>query len=189
MVQVNQQQPIQRALREERFFDAPPARALPMVRAAVQEATGAQLSELADGMWEGRVPVKSGYREVTVRALPTERGTNVEITLEDHASPLSVALWGTLFIVLAMFIVPLFFMIAYMQRAQREDAKQRLIVMHKTWQEITGALGAPERSSYRDAPRRIYVPAEEQAARERQAESAASAEEELELAASKAKAK
>lgn len=163
-------QPAVRRLTEERYFAMPPHKALPLIKAAVAHATGVELVELADGMWEGRLELESGYREVTVRTQPTESGTNVEVSLEDHSSFAAIALWGTLLVVLAMFIIPIFFIIAYTQRKQREETKARLIQMHKTWREITDALGAPQRSSYRDAPRRIYAPAEEREAEQEAAE-------------------
>ena len=69
-----------------------------------------------------------------------------------------------------------------MHRKGREEAKGRLIQMHKTWKEISAALGAPKRSSYREAPRRIYAPAEDRRDAEREAhaeEEALAAEQEL----------
>lgn len=171
----NTQQAIKR-LTEERYFDVPPRRAVPLIKAAVEEATGTTLVELADGMWEGRIDRDGGYREVTVRAMPTESGTNVEISLEDHASVASTTLWISALILVSFLIIPLIFMIAHLQRRGRDEAKGRLIQMHRTWKEIASALGAPKRSSYREAPRRVYAPAEERRDRAAEREAAAEAE-------------
>lgn len=165
-VQQSHQAPNANRIVEERYFDVPPAKAMPLLKAAIEHALDTKLRELADGMWEGRVKERSGYSEVTVRALPTERGTNVEISLFHHGSVLAGAAWGTLLVGLSMFIIPLFFLIPYMTRKQRELAKERMVMIHKTWKEISNALGAPKRASYRDAPRRVYAPAEDERKRE-----------------------
>ena len=107
-----------KVLTEERFFDVPPEHAFPVIRQSIEEALDIHLEELTDGMWEGYIDGDGSYQTVMVRAMPTEGGTNVEISIESHGKGPAIALWITALILLAWLIIPLFWIIPRAQAAQ-----------------------------------------------------------------------
>ena len=143
---------------EEKYFPVSLERSADVIEGAIAHALGVPLQKLGYGMWSAEKPVARGhFQEITVRALPTEEGTSVEIRIEDRFSAGSIALAGTLFVLAAFTIIPLFFMIARSQEMQRDNTRRRLIEMHRIWTEIASSLGAPVRAGYRSQPERAPV--------------------------------
>lgn len=165
-VTTQQGQQTQPILVEEKYFPISLERSAKVIEDAVAHAIGVELEEIAHGMWSARKPVGDGhFHEITVRALPMEEGTSVEIRIEDRYSALSVALAGTLFLVGVLLILPIFYLVARSQEMQREHARKRLLQMHRIWTEISSSVGAPVRAGYRSRPEpvRARVPEESEA--------------------------
>jgi len=162
-VATNQQHPQnQLVLVEEKFFPLSLERSAGMLREAIEHAIGLELVELSRGMWTAERSMDGGrYQEITVRALPAEDGTTVEVRIEDRWRASRVALAGTLLMFGAMLILPLFFIIAKTQETQRKLARERLVQMHRIWTEVTATVGAPTRAGYRERPERIRTRAPE----------------------------
>lgn len=132
-VAANQQnQQNQPVLVEEKFFPISLERSADLLREAIEHAIGVELVELAPGMWTAeRVLEKGHYQDITVRALPADEGTTVEVRIEDRWRSARVAIAGTLFMIAAMFIIPIFFMVGRLQETQRKLGRERLLQMHR----------------------------------------------------------
>ncbi len=157
-----QNQPQQQILVETKFFDISLERSAGLLKEAIEHAIGVTLDELASGMWVGRKELEGGhFQDYTVRALPTDDGTSVEVMIEDRWAPGKVALNGTLMMIASMFIVPIFFIVARISEMQRKLARERMLQMHRIWTEVTSTVGAPKRAGYRDRPQRVRTRAPE----------------------------
>jgi hypothetical protein len=143
---------------EEKHFRLKLERSAEQLKTAIEDAIGAKLDELAYGMWSARLSVGRGeYKEITVRALPTDEGTSVEVRIEHGYTPLAVGLYGVALLASSVLLLPLFYVIAKAQERQRRLARERLIEMHKIWTELSAAIGAPSKAGYRGEPRRARV--------------------------------
>jgi len=146
---------------EEKSFKLRLEEAEPLIKSAIENAAGIKLEELTAGMWFGaRKDSRWATLEVTARALPTDDGTAVELRVEHKTNPAATTLFILGAVFGAMLIIPLVALIAYGTRANPEQQRNRLILTHKMWREISDAIGAPHRASYREPPRRAYPPAE-----------------------------
>lgn len=143
---------------EQKVFPGRYEQCEPIVRAALEHTFGA-LDELSPGMWQGRSPAPGGgHHLVTIRALPVEGGTSVEVRVETKVDGGKQGAMLLFLIVASCLIVPLLFVIPHLQRQQAEQSNQRLIAMHRAWTELAEALGAPKRATYRDQPHTAYAP-------------------------------
>ncbi|MEM1034773.1 MAG: hypothetical protein AAF928_01430 [Myxococcota bacterium] len=151
--------PAARVFTESKFFPVAYAEGAPIIKRALEHAFDMRLDEIASGMYSGvRADGDWSEMEVTVRTLRTDRGTHVEIQLEHRYTPAASTL-GTLGFILGCFLIlPLIPVIVASSRIQRKEKRQRLIAMHRAWTEISEAVGAPRRASYRDRPERAYAP-------------------------------
>jgi len=157
-----QQAPVQTVLVEERFFAMPLERAQPLVESALAASFGAPLEPLAAGMWTAQKSVGRGVTvELTARAMEAEGGTTVELRYEHRVSPLVSALTFTGVIVMAMLVVPLFVYIAYAQEAVRGQQRDRLVMMHRAWTELSSSLGPPRAQGYRGQREAVRVRVDE----------------------------
>jgi hypothetical protein len=154
------QQPTSRV--EEKFFQLPPREAEPLIQAAVEAAAGTTMTELTPGMWMGHRVVSDEYQlEITASTIPTDDGTSVQLNVEHKprsSSMLLSALKLVLFIVTLPLIVPLIFLVIQSQKQQLKHQQERKVMVHRIWREIAEAIGAPKRASYRQTPKRVYVP-------------------------------
>jgi hypothetical protein len=171
-----QQVPAPNVLVEEKHFKIKLERSKDLLKTAIEDAIGVKLDELAYGMWGARVKLGVGsYKEITVRALPTDVGTTVEVRIEHGTSSIATGLYGAAILATVMLVFPLFILIAQAQEKQKRQARDRLIEMHKVWTEVSNAVGAPTKGGYRDRPERARVRVEEE---EEAAEDAEAVEEE-----------
>lgn len=158
-VQQQSQSAVSTAVVEEKFYDLSLADHERSLRKAIEHAAGMPVDELAPGMWFGSRKVDRWTSiEVTARAQAVDDGTSVELRVEHKVSPLATTLAITGLVLGSVLIVPLFAIIAYAQRANQRQQRERLVLMHKMWREIAEVVDAPRRSSYREAPKRVYVP-------------------------------
>jgi hypothetical protein len=173
------------ALVEEKFFNIRLGESGGLIKEALEEAAGMELTELAPGMWTGTRQLPRGLSlEITARAQAVEDGTTVELRVEHRRSPGATALLIFLIMIGAMVLLPLIPIIMYTHKAQQLQQRERLVLMHKMWSELSEIVGAPKRATYREAPKRIYVPesrrqaeaAEQAALAEAEAEAAEAAE-------------
>lgn len=172
MATAPQQQPVQVThLVEEKHFEIKLERGKDLLKQAIEDAIGVKLDELAYGMWAARVKTGVGqYKEITVRALPSDQGTTVEVRIEHGHAPWVVGVYGAAILATAMLVFPLFVVIAQAQERQKRLARERLIEMHKIWTEVSNAIGAPMKAGYRDRPERARVRVEDEAEEEAEVE-------------------
>lgn len=148
-----------RALTEEKYFDIPYEEGAPIIKRALEHAFGMRLDELAPGMYSGVRPEGDWSQlEVTVRTLRADRGTHVEIHLENRFTTTAATLGTAGIVIGCVLILPLIPVIVASTRIQRSEKRNRLIAMHRAWTELSEAVGAPRRASYRDQPQRAYAP-------------------------------
>jgi hypothetical protein len=159
MAAANQQQQVTKILVEEKHYRLDYDEGAPLVRRAIEHALGMELDELAPGMWSGS-KVSDDYSsvEVTVRALRTDEGMNVEVRLEHRFNAKAVAAFTIGLVVGCIVLLPLIPTIMMSTRLQRRHTRERLVEMHKVWTEIAEAVGAPRRAGYRQRPERAYAP-------------------------------
>lgn len=152
---------------EEKHFDIRLERSGHLLKEAIEHSIGHPMVELAHGMWTARYSVGRFYdEEITVRALPSDQGTTVEVRIEHHARPLAASLFALGVITGSLLIVPLIYAIMVQQARNRENARTRLIRMHKVWTELAATVGAPLKAGYRDRPERTKVRVETEDAEE-----------------------
>ncbi len=165
MAAQNQQQQQVPAIREEKFFRFRLEKSIELLQTAIEDALGVELLQLAVGMWTATIPVgNTAEMEITVRAIAVEDGTTVDVHIQHHTKPFAIGAFALFIIPASMLIVPLFWAIARGQKIARTRQRQRLVMLHKIWTEISAAVGAPKRASYRGAPQRVRV--EESSAQE-----------------------
>lgn len=145
---------------EEKFYEIDLAENERALRAAVEQAAGMPMDELAPGMWFGSRSVGRWTTiEVTARAQAVDDGTTLELRVEHKVNPLATTFLVGTVIVGSLFIVPLVAIIAWGQKTQQEQGRQRLILLHKIWRGVAESVEAPKRGGYRESPKRVYVPA------------------------------
>lgn len=147
-----QQSPAQQTVREEeRVLGISYDRALAMVPRLVREATGAEVQTLGDGYFVAEMKVGSSKRELTVRLGRQGPDTRLSVRVESHA----IVWMITLVIVLAIAtaglgIIPL---IPWLQSVARREARERELLVHKTFRAIEDAVAEQGLSKgYRIAP-------------------------------------
>lgn len=145
---------------EERYYELDLAENERALRTAVERAAGMRMEELAPGMWFGsRATGRWTTIEVTARAQAVDDGTTLELRVEHKVGPLATTLLVGGVIVGSIFIIPLVAIIAYGQKKQQEQQRERLVLLHKIWRGIAESVDAPKRAGYRESPKRVYVPA------------------------------
>jgi hypothetical protein len=156
----NQQQAqVSKLLVEEKQYRLDFDEGAPLVRRAIEHALGVKLDELATGMWSASKKVdRYSYLDVTVRALRSDDGMNVEVRLEHRFNARAVTAFTVGVALGCVIILPLIPTIMVAHRIGRKHSQQRLIEMHKVWTEIGEAVGAPRRAGYRERPERAYAP-------------------------------
>lgn len=144
-----------KAVHEERVFRFDLERSREALHAALENGLGHRLTEVARGMWSATIEVDKYWQiEVLVRALPSERGTTIEIDVH-HKSTGRALLWLPLLIPATIFIIPLFLMIASAQRTAEAQVKERRMMFHRMWTEVAASLGSPREKGYRGARARV----------------------------------
>ncbi len=161
------QNPALPLLVEEKFFPIDMERNYDLLKAAITDALDAELEELAHGMWVAKLDSNLWNElEVTVVATPADDGTLVKVSVQHHTTGTGIVAITVVLIPAILTVIPLIFLIAHGQRGARQRTRIRMIAMHKIWTELTRAVGAPKRSSFREPPRRIRSRVAEPEARE-----------------------
>ena len=143
---------------EERFFPIKLRGHEDLIQSALEEALGVSLNSLTRGFWVGRKDVDaSTWFDITVRALPVEGGTAIEVRLQSRWTPGWGWLYGLGIATGCFLIIPLIWAIWYAHRRNARIGRQRLVTLHRAWTELGDAIGAPMRApGYRETPKRIY---------------------------------
>ncbi len=143
---------------EERFFPIKLRGHEDLIQSALEEALGVSLDSLTRGFWVGRKDVNSStWFEITVRALPVEGGTAIEVRLQPRWTPAWGWLYGLGIATGCILIVPLIWALWYAHRRNERIGRERLVTLHRAWTELGDAIGAPMRApGYREPPKRIY---------------------------------
>ncbi len=161
------QNPALPLLVEEKFFPIDMERNYDLLKAAITDALDADLEELAHGMWVAKLDSNLWNElEVTVVATPADDGTLVKVSVQHHTTGTGIVAVTVILIPAILTVIPLVFLIAHGQRGARKRTRIRMIAMHKIWTELTRAVGAPKRSSFREPPRRVRSRVAEPAAPE-----------------------
>lgn len=126
-------------------------RALAMVPRLIREATGAEVETLGDGYFVATPRSGSAKRDVTVRLGRQGADTRVSVRVETYteASMTAIVILVAIFTA-GLGILPL---IPWFQSVQRQQARERDLLMHRTFRAIEDAVAEQGvGGNYRVAP-------------------------------------
>jgi hypothetical protein len=150
---MNQPPPAQQSVREEeRVLGITYDRAVQMIPKLIRDASGANPQELGDGYYVAQLAGSSGQkREITVRLGRQGADSRFSVRVESFARPVYVAIM--IIVGVATFGLGILPLIPWIQSIQRKEARERELLVHKTFRAIEEAVAQQGLSTnYRVAP-------------------------------------